>query len=263
MRSVPSGSPRDRSDRAVTLLAAALVGVGVGFLSGLFGKGGSAVATPLLHAAGIPAIVAVAAPLPAAIPSTLAAGYAYSKDDWISWRVVRWSLVVGIPATVVGALVSRWVGGERLVVATDVLLVALGVRFALAGRKRPTRHGDAPRLEAPRLAAVALAVGLVSGLLANSGGFLLGPLYLAVLRLPIKSAFASSLAVAAVLAVPGTVVHAALGHIDWSIVAVFASTSVPLSFAGARLALRSDPERLERGYGIVLATLGVAFLALG
>lgn len=247
----------------MTLLAVAAVGLGVGFLSGLFGKGGSAVATPLLHAAGIPAIVAVAAPLPAAIPSTLAAGYAYSKDGWVSWRVVRWSLLVGIPATVVGALASPWVGGERLVVATDALLVALGLRFALGGRKRPTRRGDAPRLGAARLAGVAAVVGLVSGLLANSGGFLLGPLYLAVLRLPVKSAFASSLAVAAVLAVPGTVVHAALGHIDWSIVAVFASTSVPLSFAGARVALRSDPERLERAYGGVLTALGVAFLALG
>lgn len=93
---------------------------------------------------------------------------------------------------------------------------------------------------------LAIVVGLISGLLANSGGFLLAPLYVAVLRLPIKAAFASSLAVAAVLAVPGTIVHAALGHIDWALVAVFAATSVPLSFLGARVALRADPSRLER-----------------
>ena len=58
---------------ATTLLLAAVIGVGVGFLGGLLGKGGSAIATPLLHAVGVPAIIAVAAPLPATIPSTLIA----------------------------------------------------------------------------------------------------------------------------------------------------------------------------------------------
>lgn len=92
-------------------------------------------------------------------------------------------------------------------------------------------------------------VGLLSGLLANSGGFLLAPLFLTVLRLPIARALGTSLAVASALAVPGTVVHAWLGHIDWALVATLAITSVPLSLVGARLALRTDPQRLERGHG--------------
>src|SRR3954470_14473187 len=55
------------------LLGAMLIGAGIGLLSGAFGKGGSALATPLLHAIGVPAIVAVASPLPATIPATLVA----------------------------------------------------------------------------------------------------------------------------------------------------------------------------------------------
>ena len=55
------------------------------------------------------------------------------------------------------------------------------------------------------------------------------PLYLAGLRLPIKTALACSLAVAAALAVPGTLVHAALGHIDWAVTAVFAVSLIPMS----------------------------------
>ena len=54
------------------------------------------------------------------------------------------------------------------------------------------------------LVVVAAATGFAAGLLANSGGFLLAPLYVAVLRLPLKQAFACSLAVSAVLAIPGT-----------------------------------------------------------
>jgi len=105
-----------------------------------------------------------------------------------------------------------------------------------------------------------MVVGLASGLLANSGGFLLAPLYLTVLRLPIKSAFASSLAVASVLAVPGTLVHWRLGHIDWHLVLVFGAASIPLSYLGARVALRTDPVRLERLYGAALLALGIVLL---
>ncbi len=246
----------------VTLLAAAGIGVLVGFLGGLFGKGGSAVATPLLAAVGVPPIIAVAAPLPATIPSTLAASSVYWKARLIDWRLVRLSLGFGIPATAAGAIATRWIGGGALVRATDVILVVLGLRFLLARARDPGAMIVERRTSLPLIAAVAVVVGLVSGLLANSGGFLLAPLYATVLRLPIKAAFASSLAVAAVLAVPGTVVHAALGHMDWALVGVFALASVPLSFLGARVALRTEAARLERAYGLVIALLGATFLVL-
>ena len=245
----------------MTLVWAALIGLGIGFLGGLFGKGGSAIATPLLAAAGIPAIAAVASPLPATIPSTLSASSAYAKERLVDWSVVRWSVAFGVPATIAGSLATHWIDGSSLVAATDALLVLIGLRFVLPHRKRATRHGDAPRTNPVLLAGVATVVGVASGLLANSGGFLLAPLYVAVLRLPIKRAFASSLAVASVLAVPGSLTHIALGHMDWAVVGVMAVTSVPLSFVGARVALRTDAARLERIYGAVLAVLGVAFLA--
>jgi uncharacterized membrane protein YfcA len=256
----------------VTWIGVALIGLGVGFLAGLFGKGGSAIATPLLHFAGVSAVLAVASPLPATIPSTLAAFSAYRREGALDRPVLRWSIAVGVPATIVGAVVTRWITGNALVDITDVVVAGLGLRFLLVRRRAAVRDdvgaGSAPGSASsadpnrlPRVIAVAAVVGLASGMLANSGGFLLAPLYLGALHLPIKKAFGSSLAVASVLAVPGTVVHAALGHVDWRIVAVFGATSIPLSFVGARVALRADAHRLERIYGAVLAALGVGFLA--
>ncbi|HEX2851277.1 MAG TPA: sulfite exporter TauE/SafE family protein [Acidimicrobiales bacterium] len=244
-----------------TWIGVAVLGLAIGFLSGLFGKGGSAIATPLLHALGLPAIVAVAAPLPATIPSTLAATAAYWKERLVDGQVFRWSLALGVPATAAGAFATRWISGNILVRITDVVIAALGIRFLLFPGN-PHAESPKPRAYRTRLAAVAVVVGLVSGLLANSGGFLLAPLFIAVLRLPVKSAFASSLAIAAVLAVPGTVVHAALGHIDWAVVVVFGMTSIPFSYLGARVALRVRADRLERVYGAALAVLGIVFLFL-
>ena len=176
-------------------------------------------------------------------------------------RVVRWTAAFGVPATVLGSLLTRWIDGSSLVAITDAVLVLLGLRLLLRRPGPDTGAATAPPTAAT-LVAIATIVGLVSGLLANSGGFLLAPLFVTALHLPIKRALASSLTVASVLAIPGTITHAFLGHIDWVLVLVFASTSVPLAFTGARVALRTDPHRLERFYGAALAVLGAAFLAL-
>jgi uncharacterized membrane protein YfcA len=239
-----------------------LIGAVVGFLGGMFGKGGSAIATPMLAAVGVPPIVAVAAPLPATIPGTIAASIPYWRAGLVDRTVVTWSVVFGVPATVAGAVATRWIGGGPLVTITDLVLIALGVRLVVSAGHRGELAGEAGHLRL-RLALTATTVGLISGLLANAGGFLLVPLYLSVLRLPIKTAFACSLAVATALAIPGTVVHAALGHIDWQVVAVFGAASIPLSNVGARVALHTQPARLERLYGLLIALLGAVFLVIG
>lgn len=239
-----------------------LIGAGVGFLGGMFGKGGSAIATPLLAAIGVPPIIAVASPLPATIPGTLVAYRRYRGSGHSDPRVIRWSVAFGLPATIVGALVTHWIGGGFLVRLTDAIVAVLGLRILL--ERHPTGAGaptPAPIAGRARLATVATTVGFLAGLLANAGGFLLVPLYLAVLHLPIKKALASSLAVASVLAEPGTLVHAALGHIDWRVAAVFGAASIPLSGLGARTALAMNPARLERIYGAGLLTLGITLLA--
>lgn len=237
------------------------IGAGIGFLGGLFGKGGSAIATPLLAAIGLPPIVAVAAPLPATIPGTLAAARPYAKAGHIDRQVMGWSISVAIVTTIIGAVATDWISGSLLVKVTDAIIAMLGIRFLVKPTTVESAADDgAVAHRGAKTIVVAGVVGLAAGLLANSGGFLLAPLYLAVLRMPVKSAFGTSLVVSCVLAIPGTIVHAALGHIDWAVVACFGVASVPLSALGARVALRTRAERLERVYGAVLAVLGIGFL---
>jgi uncharacterized protein len=238
-----------------------LIGAAVGFLGGFFGKGGSAIATPLLAAIGVPPIVAVASPLPATVPGTLVAYRRYRRYGLSDPEVIRWSIAVGIPATVAGAIASQWIGGETLVTVTDLLVAAIGLRVLLRSGDREVVRDEVSHHRL-RLATVAVVSGFVAGLLANAGGFLLVPLYLAVLKLPVKTALACSLAAASALALPGTVVHAVLGHIDWTVTAAFALSSIALSSLGAKTALRIDPSRLERIYGIGLLALGATLLTV-
>ncbi len=246
------------------LLGALIIGAGVGFLAGAFGKGGSAISTPLLHALGVPAIVAIASPLPATIPSTLLASRGYARAGHVDRSVLRIGLVVGLPLTALGAFLTRWIGGGPLVLATDVILLGLGLRVLASVHADPDTETLAPdtvpQVSQPRTIAVVAVSALVSGLLGNSGGFLLAPLFMSVLHMPVRRALGTSLALAAALAVPGTIVHAWMGHIDWSLTLVFGLASVPLATVGASVALRVRERSLSVAYGIGIALLSAGLL---
>ncbi len=124
------------------LFGVLLIGAGVGFLSGAFGKGGAAISTPLLHALGIPAMAALASPLPATIPATVLAGRGYARAGHVDRRVIRIGVIVGVPLTALGAYLTRWIPGEPLVLATDVVLLVLALRVLLDGHGRDESDAD-------------------------------------------------------------------------------------------------------------------------
>jgi hypothetical protein len=245
-----------------------VVGIIIGFLGGLFGKGGSAIATPLLFLLGYPGFIAVASPLPSTIPGTLLASMQYWKHRLLDWQVFWWSIGVGVPATILGSLLTKFTGSRILLILTAILVFGFGLSFLIwPGEKKSDRgtSSDASAQEnvpfsRVRLALIAAGVGFVSGLLANAGGFLLAPAYIRLLKLPIKKSFACSLAVSAVLAVPGTIIHAYLGHISWTVTGLVALGSVPCSMLGARIAIRSRSSKLARMYGLFLTVLGALSL---
>ena len=244
-----------------------LVGIVVGFLGGMFGKGGSAIATPLLSLIGFPGFIAVASPLPAVIPGMLVASAEYWESRLIDWEIVTWSIGVGIPATILGSVLTKYTGAQPLLIVTGILVLGFGLSFLLSPREKESGKSSAespeescPPYSRALLVLIAIGVGIISGLLANGGGFLLAPAYFQFLKQPIKKSFACSLAVAAVLAVPGTMVHWYLGHISWKVAGLVALGSTPFSFLGARIAIRTRSSWLERIYGIVLTALGVYFL---
>ena len=108
------------------------IGIIVGFLGGLFGKGGSAIATPMLNLIGVPGFISVAAPLPATVPGTLVASVEYWRLKLIDWQVVRWSIFTGIPASVLGSLATKYTGSLILLIITGCLVLFFGFSFILS-----------------------------------------------------------------------------------------------------------------------------------
>ena len=100
-------------------LGAFVVGIVIGFLGGLFGKGGSAIATPLLSLLGYPGFIAVASPLPATSPGTLVASGEYWESRLLDWGIVWWSIGVGIPATILGSVLTKYTGARPLLIGLN------------------------------------------------------------------------------------------------------------------------------------------------
>jgi uncharacterized membrane protein YfcA len=244
----------------VQLLAIGAAGLVVGALFGLFGVGGSSFATPLLSLLGLSGFAAIASPLPATIPAALVGARQYAHAGKVDGDVVRWSLVGGVPATIAGALLSRVVGGPALLVGSGVVLGVVGVRVLRPISEVSVAQGALRRDRPLLIVAIAAGVGLLTGLLANGGGFLLVPAYLLVLGLSMRTASGTSLLVVAALTIPTLAVHWALGHIDWPAAFAFAVGSVPASWVMSRQAQRIPTRHLQRAFGVLLVVFSIWFV---
>lgn len=238
--------------------AVSAAGLAIGVLAGLFGVGGSSVATPVLGLLGVPGLVAVASPVVATVPTAAAGMVAYVRRGQVEWPVARWALYGGVPTTVLGAALSRRVGGRGLLVASGVTLGLVGLRILMP---LPEKHlaGRARRRPGVVVPAAA-AIGVVTGMLANGGGFLLVPLFVLVLGLTMPESAGTSLVVIAVLSVPTLVAHWALGHVDWAVALPFAAGSIPGAVAGSRLTPHIPADALRRGFGILLVAFALFFV---
>ena len=236
----------------------AAAGAAIGVLFGLFGVGGSSFATPVLGLMGVPGVVAVAAPIPAVIPSAMAAMTTYVRKRQVEWPVARWCLYGGVPATILGAALSGLVGGRALLVASGLVLAVVGARLVLP---QPIEREGGPDRRRPSIVVPAAAgIGVFTGLLANGGGFLLVPLFVVVLGLTMPESAGTSLVVIAVLSIPTLVTHWALGHIDWGVAVPFAVGAIPGAVAGSRLAQHVPAVAMRRGFGVLLIAFATYFV---
>jgi len=258
-----------------------IAGFFTGVLSGMFGVGGAVVSTPAIRALGATPIQAIGSTLPSIIPSAISGSLRYHREGLIHLRVVLWTALVGCGAAVGGALLADLVPGDGhlLMILTAVLLGFTAYKTGQSPKRPdPADAEELPPSEDPdfvgvphphfptrtewwRLAVIGLAAGLLSGLLGVGGGILMVPAFVSWVRLPIKEAVGCSLACVGILAVPGTITHQLLGHIDWAFALPLCIAVIPGARVGAHLAIRSSDRGLRLSVAIVLGTIAIIYAA--
>lgn len=240
------------------VLATLAVGVATGFLSGLLGIGGGLVSTPAIRLLlGYPALIAVGTPLAVIVPTTVTGAWEYTRRGNVDLRVALTVGAVGALAAVAGAALTGYVGGSVVLVLTALVILHAAWRLAFAAGSPPT----AARVRRGGVGLVGILAGLFSGFFGLGGGVIIIPGLIGRMGMPIRKAVGTSLVAISVIALPGIVVHARLGNIDWLLAALLAAGVVPGAWIGARIAHRTGEPALRRGLAVLLVIVAIALAA--
>ena len=243
---------------AADAVSAAAVGAVAGVLSGLFGVGGGIVMTPGFDwFLPVSQIAALETPLPVIFPTSLMGAITYRKAGELDVRAAAWMAPGGLAGAVVGALLTRVVDTRVLLLVTAAILGYQSVSILRGTRKRSasTERPSPP----PVLALIGLAAGLVSGLLGIGGGIVLVPILNGWLGMPLKKTLGTSLLTIPAIVIPGTIVHAALGDIEWWVFVFATFGAVPGARLGARLALGTREHTLRLAVGTFMLLIAAGY----
>ena len=92
------------------------------------------------------------------------------------------------------------------------------------------------------------------------GWVILVPALFFALHLELKECLGNSLVIIAILAVPGSIIHTQLGHIDWSIALAMILGVMPGSYLGSFFTLRTRNRRVLLLFSCFLFAIGIIFL---
>ncbi len=245
-------------------LLAILSGGLVGFSLGLIGGGGSVLAVPLLlYVVGIrDPHVAIGTSALAVALNAFANLAQHARAGTVKWPCAATFAASGVVGALIGSTIGKMINGQHLLALFAIVMVAVGVAMlrGRAGEGNPDVRMNAAM--APRLLAVGLGAGLLSGFFGIGGGFLIVPGLIVSSGMPILNAVGSSLFSVGTFGITTAANYAVSGLIDWRIAALFIAGGVVGGMVGMRLAIRLAANRgaLVRVFAVVLFAVAAYML---
>ena len=294
----------------VSFFIAALVGVGVGVLSGLLGIGGGTVMVPLFRLAfGMEPIAATATSLFTIVPTSISGMWKHAKNKtslprvgivcgltgaclspvgvWAANASPGWA-IMGAAAVVVmyssftmlkkalaapkgGAAKGSRKACEKKATTSDTAATSLAATVPVAAGGSSVAGAQAAPLEAPaikltpkyvaKVALIGVVAGFMSGYVGVGGGFIMVPLFVSMLGIPMRLASGTSLTAVCILAIPGVIEQAVLGNIDYMVGVAMMVGSIPGAIVGANLVKRVPERALRFAFALFLLLMAVLLVA--
>lgn len=268
-----------------TFGAPAAVGLFIGVLSGLLGIGGGTIMVPVFRLGfGLSPLLSTATSLFTIIPTSISGAVSHLKGKtcvpslglamglggavtspigvWLASLSPSWLVMLGAALCIGYSAVNML--GKAIKVSPKPSKqdgVANGAEGGEAPEAADPAAPAAPKLTRKQLvigACIGLGAGLASGYVGLGGGFIMVPLMLSFVGIPMKLASGTSLIAVLLLAIPGTVENGLAGNIDYVVGLSVAVGSIPGAIIGARL-VSMVPERALRfvfgGFLIVAAVV--------
>lgn len=132
--------------------------------------------------------------------------------------------------------------------------------LASSGEPAASAPSDVVSLSRKQLlqgAAIGLVAGLASGYVGVGGGFIMVPLMLSIIGIPMRKASGTSLIAVMILAIPGVIEQAIIGNINYLAGIAVVVGSVPGAVLGARLVTKVPERALRILFGCFLIVAAV------
>ena len=262
------------------VLAALGLGLLIGLVIGALGGGGSILTVPVLvFLLGLSAQEATSGSLVIVGVTAVVASAAHARAGGTRWRIALAIGAAGVPASVLGTRLNRLVDENVLLLCfAALMLVAAGGMILRSSEhhdddrqdhdldgggdrggsgtatatRPPEVSASTGRAAVLRLVSVGLLIGFLTGFLGVGGGFVIVPVLVIALRLPMSVAVGTSLLVIALNSGVALVARAGQGAFDWEVIGPFTLTAVAGSLAGKKIAERVANNTLTRAFAVLL-----------
>ncbi|MDR0347102.1 MAG: sulfite exporter TauE/SafE family protein [Coriobacteriales bacterium] len=244
----------------------ALFGVLVGILSGMFGIGGGTMVIPLLNLIfRLPILTSTATSLFVIAPTSLSGAWRHLRQGTVDVRAaVTIGLSGAVASTFSASISDRLPDLLILLAAVSVILYSASsvMRSAFKSPAAPQKENNGEKngtQKSPLLSRIFLGLfaGLVAGVVGVGGGFIIVPIGITYFGYSFKKASGTSLLSIALIAIPGIITHAILGHIWYLYGIALMVGTIPGANLGARL-ITKIPERKARfAYAGLLILSGI------
>jgi len=260
-------------------LAFVFAGFAVGLIVGLTGVGGGSLMTPILiFGFGIKPYLAIGTDLLFAAGTKFGGSVALARARLIDWPVVALLSAGSIPAALGTVYLLHRLGPadpavQHLMTTTlgaALLLTAAATLYkAIRGKAMPraVAPGEATQAARPRHPALPVLFGAAIGTLVSLTSVGAGAIGVTVLMLlypllPLPRIVASDIAYAVPLTLVAGLGHASIGSVDWPLLGLLLTGSLPGIWVGTRL-VRHTPERVLRSLlSVLLAYAGAKLISI-
>ena len=266
------------------IIAAAIVGIGVGVLSGLLGIGGGTLMVPIFRLGfGMSPVVATATSLFTIVPTSLVGFVTHIRNKTCIPRLGLICGLAGACTSPVGVYLANVSPGWLVMLAAAIIVAYSSYTMFRKALRMPKDSAPTPERDEQLKAAVAqaaeeerpfvftrrtvliaiaigLAAGLASGYVGVGGGFIMVPLFLSVLDVMMRQASGTSLVAVTILAIPGVLEQGLWGNIDYLAGIAMVVGTIPGAILGANLIRRVPERRLRFIFGAFLLLSSVMLL---
>jgi hypothetical protein len=247
---------------ALTLFVLGSMGA---FVAGLLGVGGAIVMIPLLLyvppflGVGVLDMKAVAGiTMVQVFVAALSGMIAHRRGRAVHGRLVWIGGIAMACGSLAGALLSHHVSHRFLLLVFALMATAATalVLVRMESLELPI-FAEQIHFSRARAALASLGVGVGAGLVGAGGAFLLVPLLVVVVGVPLRVTIGSSLGITALAASAGLVGKVVTRQVPWPLALAVAAGAVPGAQIGARVSRRLPTRRLKVALFIVVAATAI------